>query len=216
MLKKIPFLLILLVISCSNSNESDNINKGNIDFEFPEIGQISVYQKAFGENYIDKTINSYDLLNTFLNVEITSIRKDTIYIKESIQDSVNYTYAFKISNDTLNLFKPNSMFLDSHLFGSHFQNYKISLRTNSSNYIEFLGWKTSTNFCECYLNGYTKNFNPFGKEYDSLLAIVDEREMAIDKFGYNFLFSINEGIVLSSKIISWRNTGEVWFLRPNN
>lgn len=216
MLKKNSFFFIIFLISCSNPIEPEQILEEPINFNSPKTGQVSTYQQAFGENYIDKSNSIYELSNTFLDVKISNIVKDTIFITETIKNSPQLSYAIYFRNDSLNIFKPNSMFLDSYLFGSHFINYKIPFITDNKNQIDFLEWKTSTRFCECFLHGYSKNYSTANKRYDSLSVVVDETEMARDKSGYNFLFSLEDGIILSTKIIPWKNAGDIWMLVSTN
>lgn len=215
MTKYFLIFFAFFAFSCSNSTQPDEQKLGNVNFSSPKVGQNSNYQKAFGQNYSDKSINSYDLLNTFLNIEITQIKSDTIFIKESLQDSTEQNYAIIMRNDSLVIFRPKSRFLSSHLFGDHFINYRIPLTVDQTNEIQFLNWKTATRYCECFITGYTINFQSVDSIYDSLHAVVDETAMAADKYGFNFLFSQEQGIVLSTRITSWQNSGIVWFLTSN-
>lgn len=213
--KFISIFLLFFAVSCSNSNEPEHPVPQKISFDSPKVGQISYYQKGSGENYLNKTTNEYFLEDKFLSVKIEQIFGDTLFIKEEVKDSTTFTYALVIKNDSLLVFKPNSMFLDSYIFGSHFMSYKIPLNTNNSNEIDFLGWKTSSTYCECFLTGITKNYSFKDSFYDSLNIIVDETAMAVDRFGYNFLFSRKDGIVVSTRLIPQFNKGDIWFLVEN-
>ena len=226
------FLFALAAIALFSSCKKEAVpynnfnNPDKISFENMAVGQKSKYLELTGEGYYSHNTDSFVYTDDSLSLEIISQDANGFLVEERDhytgtvsnwleyeKDSVYYYY-FKVENDTLKIKPKNNPYLRSRIFGYHVGHTGLPLAEYTNNPIEIQGWLTSVPYCECYHDGYTKDFTLFDETYDRLNVIVQDSPMALDGNGETYLWSKQHGIVRFVTYSWWTQTGHGWNLLP--
>ena len=220
------FLLTSLV-ACHKESPAPVPNPGHIRFDDLAVGQRNKYLIFLGEGYYDAAYDQYAYTDDTLKVEIIAQDDKGFLVEESLdvvgeindwlkddRDSV-YQYYIKIENDSLKFAPKTGLYLGSRLWRYWWSSKKgLPLAKIESPETEIKGWITTLPYCECYHQGFAKDYKLFGKNYERLNVIVDDQAMALDGPGKNIVYAPEYGLVRFVTYSWWTSTGIGWDLLP--
>lgn len=235
-----PLTILLLAIGFSACDqygnlqmpfEGINIIQNRIRFDSLEVGQTNKYVRLTGENYYDSSVTNFTYHTDTLVLEIIANTQDGFLVEEYLtegsialsEDSLAgasgiyspqnvYQYLMQVTNDSLYLAPYSETYVASHFWGYQIPYNGISLAPITETEVDIEGWKTSFDYCECYNEGYTQDWNLFGVLYGYLNVIVDDIPMQLDGEGETIVYGKEVGVVRITSAGWWTQSGSGWDL----
>ncbi len=221
-------LLLLGTFSCKKDKPLDIQTTPNINFESPEVGQISKYILLQGEN-IKHTANTFfEYLPDTLVAEIIEKEDDKYLIKEYLTEgsaSLNGENYVSFADSTLyyNLIKSDTALtiqnlhfrIKSRLFFYPNQEDGIRNREFHDLPVNMETWKTSLPFTTQYIECYVENLQLLEREYPHLNVQINNLPMRSGSSGYTHVYSMKHGLVRSARYSDLTGKGFGWDLISN-
>ncbi len=219
-------LSILLFSACNKNEQPDpQVTPDPIQFDAMEVGQKWRYLGLLGEDY-GTSQDSFTYTDDTLVLEVIAKDQNGFLIEETLiyngstteflsqnKDAV-FRYYLEVVDDTLRYTKPGTPFPQSRIFSYLTAVQGLPFQEFSTNELEVSGWKPNIGYCECRYLAYTKDYTLFGRNYDRLNILVENRAMATDASGETYIYSSKHGIVRFSTYNPWTQRGYGWDLLP--
>ncbi len=198
-----------------------------IRFDRLAIGQESRYLLFRGERYAQAdSHNDYTYLPDTTVIRVTDFDGESFIFREwltpgsasrngakylSDPDST-FEYFVRIEDDSLRIF-----FFEGYPTSRVYRWFSVKglpLEIDQTREIPIEGWKTMLPYCECVQSGFTRNFNPFNRNYSHLNVIIDNYWMQVDGPGSTLVFKRELGLVRAVNYSWWTGQGTGWDLLP--
>ena len=199
-----------------------------INFQNPEVGQVSQYVLLLGENIkhtanarfeyktdtliakiVEQDGDKY-LLNEYLTLGSASlINEDNVANPE---DTVAY---FLIKDPEMIRIQNTDRRKTSRLFFlRNAETEGLAIEEFHDLPLKMETWKPKIPFTKNYITGYLEAFSLKGETYDHLNVIIENRPMLNRSSGYSHIYSMKNGLVRSSTYSDITGKGIGWDLIP--
>lgn len=219
-------VLALGLASCDILSSSGGPRRKPVSLVNPQVGQSSRYLYFTHDCFYCRGVTVRTFQPDTLILELLAIETDGIVLRERISkgslarrdslhaDSVGLWRPAEINDYKLKIFKDTIVFEEHSpgLFGSRlvegigFQ--PLPLVGIPEVLITLDDWKAST--CTCNMQGLNQGFSQLGNTYSELIVIIDQEIMATDGPGFVFLYSLEDGLVMSYSSNPWTNSSLGW------
>lgn len=195
-------------------------------FKSLSVGQKSRFVFFTGENYFDTSGLNFQFHPDTLVLEIVEKEGDKFRVRECITpgsqphadlifpDSVLF-YQLGVENNFLRPRRTpdNTGIVFSRLFFT--REIPLPLDEITSQSMQLKGWKTAPANNGLYQEGFCENCEHNGVTYPWLNFVVDNTDMAVDGWGFTWVYATNGGLVRCFYVNPWTGEGSGWELLPD-
>lgn len=221
-------LILSSIVSCKKDPPIIDEGIQKINFNNPEVGQISKYLLLSGENIKHTANTRYEYIQDTMVAEIVEQEGDKYLIKEyltlgsaslngenhvSFPDSTIYYFLVK-NPDMIRIENTDRRLVSRIFFLRSAQTEGLETEEFHDLKIEMPSWKPSIPFTTNYINAYLEAFELFGESYEHLNVTIENRPMQNRSSGYTHVYSMKTGLVRSSTYSSLTSQGFGWDLIP--
>jgi len=199
----------------------------HVRFDALAVGQRSHYLYFLCTHYGDPNQGTQTYEPDTLMLVVAGQEGDRFRIEESLtagSDSrhgaghvsdpdTTYTYWMQSTGDSLFVLDPEgSSSLGSRIFLAGRQRFPLAPVTGPLT--TFTGWQPNLPYHEDLVTAYASNHVQFGRSFDRLNILQDNRDMQFDAPGYLFVYAGDHGLVRWAWYSWWTGEGTGWDLLP--
>ena len=200
----------------------------HVRFDTLAVGQRSHYLYFRCTHYGDPSHGTQTYVPDTLMLVVAGQEGDRFRIEESLtagsasrhgaghlsDPDTTYTYWMQSMGDSLFVLNPEgSSFLGSRIFLAGRQ--RFSLAPVAGPLTTFIGWQPNLPYHESRVTAYASNHAQFGRSFDRLNILQDNRDMQFDAPGYLFAYAGDHGLARWARYSWWTLEGTGWDLLPD-